>query len=112
MTPGEVWRRLRFLFHRERFQEEIEEEMRRHREPRSAPPDERNPYGSFTGVGESLSLPNPSPNSPSELSPQQYRRPLVVSPHVWEYPGATAAILRPPETTSGVKWGASRPSPR
>ena len=31
MTVGELWRRLRFLLHRERFREELEEEIRLHR---------------------------------------------------------------------------------
>ena len=34
MTPSELWRRLTFLFHRERFRQELEEEMRFHRELR------------------------------------------------------------------------------
>jgi hypothetical protein len=30
MTPGELWRRLTFFVHRERYREELEEEMRFH----------------------------------------------------------------------------------
>ena len=36
MTLGELWRRLQFLFHRERFREDLEEEMRLHRELRGS----------------------------------------------------------------------------
>jgi predicted permease len=36
MTLGEIWRRLRFFLHRDRFNAELEEEMRLHTELRSA----------------------------------------------------------------------------
>lgn len=35
MTMGELWRRLQFLLHRERFREELEEEMRAHQARRA-----------------------------------------------------------------------------
>lgn len=35
MTPGELWRRLSVLIHRERFRKELEEEMQLHRELRA-----------------------------------------------------------------------------
>ena len=35
MTSGELWRRIVFLFRRDQFREELEEEMRLHRELRA-----------------------------------------------------------------------------
>src|SRR5437773_9121989 len=35
MSPGELWRRLRFFFHQKRFNAELEEEMRLHLELRA-----------------------------------------------------------------------------
>src|SRR5438309_10304634 len=54
-----------------------------------------------TATGTELEVVEPSPNWPSELSPQQYAAPVVVSPPACPLPALDAAHARAPVPVGG-----------
>src|SRR5207253_8981699 len=55
-----------------------------------------------TATGTELEVVEPSPNWPSELSPQQYAAPVVASPQVCHARALTADHVRAPVTAWGT----------
>jgi len=68
-------------------------------------------YPPLTATGSEWPVLVPSPNWPLALYPQQYAKPVVVSPHVYDHPAERLENFNPPVTATGLDWLTFVPSP-